>query len=226
MSNEIIPFGKYKGQPIEAVQHDKQYLDWLMAQSWFKDRYSDLFTVVINNFQEPAETPEHNAMHVKFLDDEYLIGVIEKQYPDYSGWFVKWKRFEHEGWDLACTLSSKSAQERMQISDKLSDLDNAFYQAEKTSNYELADDISQQIKWLEKSIFYANLFIEIKPTVSDDFPAIVRQIKALKSQQKYAWTSSDIKIALFVGQYTGIGATEDQFIQFMANEGITVIFDR
>jgi hypothetical protein len=31
MANEIIPFGKYKGQPDEALVADRGYLEWLAA---------------------------------------------------------------------------------------------------------------------------------------------------------------------------------------------------
>jgi hypothetical protein len=41
MSADLIPFGKYKGQPLEAIQSDKQYIDWLLAWGWFKEKYED-----------------------------------------------------------------------------------------------------------------------------------------------------------------------------------------
>jgi hypothetical protein len=61
-SGRIIPFGKYKGQPFEILREDVGYRDWLMAQDWFRERHAQLFTLIINNFAAPAETPEHNAM--------------------------------------------------------------------------------------------------------------------------------------------------------------------
>jgi len=35
MTGDIVPFGKYKGQPVEALQGDPAYADWLAAQPWF-----------------------------------------------------------------------------------------------------------------------------------------------------------------------------------------------
>jgi hypothetical protein len=40
MSGEIIPFGKYKGQPIEALAGDPQYVAWLLQQDWFRVRFA------------------------------------------------------------------------------------------------------------------------------------------------------------------------------------------
>lgn len=58
MPNEMIPFGKHKGKPVEAILDDRKYMDWLLAQSWFKENHLNLYTVVINNGQEPMKTKE------------------------------------------------------------------------------------------------------------------------------------------------------------------------
>lgn len=54
--------------------------------------------------------------------------------------------------------------------------------------------------------------IEIKPTVADEYPAVLRQMKRDKSQY------------LFVGEYRGVGATRDQFVATFAASGITVVW--
>lgn len=76
MSTTVVPFGKHKGKPIEALAEDRQYLDWLMAQDWFRQRHSNLYQIVINNFGEPSETPEHNALQALFLDQTFQRGLL------------------------------------------------------------------------------------------------------------------------------------------------------
>ncbi len=71
--SDIVPFGKHKGKSVEALLTDREYLDWLLSQGWFQQRYGNLYQIVINNGQEPSETPEHNAMQIKFLDEEYRL---------------------------------------------------------------------------------------------------------------------------------------------------------
>ena len=44
---------------VEVLAQDKQYAEWLTAQPWFRDKFAGLYTVIINKFQEPSETPEH-----------------------------------------------------------------------------------------------------------------------------------------------------------------------
>ena len=67
----IVPFGKYKGQPVEVLANDKPYLDWLQAQDWFRQRYAGIYTLIVNNFAEASETPDHNALQVLFLEDDF-----------------------------------------------------------------------------------------------------------------------------------------------------------
>lgn len=75
-SNELmtLPFGKYRGRELsEVATIDPGYLDWLAAQDWFEQKFGALFQTVITNnyFTEAAETPEHNAMQVRFLERDY-----------------------------------------------------------------------------------------------------------------------------------------------------------
>lgn len=73
--SDLVPFGKHKGKPVDALMDDRPYLDWLMTQGWFKERHDNIYQVVINNGQEPSETPEHNAMQIRFLNEEYRLKV-------------------------------------------------------------------------------------------------------------------------------------------------------
>ncbi|MGA8649990.1 MAG: hypothetical protein WB677_05110, partial [Xanthobacteraceae bacterium] len=82
-TTNVVPFGKYKGQPIEVLAQDRPYLDWLTAQDWFRERYSGIYTLIVNNFTEPAETPDHNALQVLFLEDAFcaqFVTVLEPQW--------------------------------------------------------------------------------------------------------------------------------------------------
>ena len=81
MNNEndkIIPVGKYKGQPIEILRSDPQYCEWLVSQNWFRDKFSPTYQLIINNFGEPAETPEHNSLQAMFLDRNICINLLKK----------------------------------------------------------------------------------------------------------------------------------------------------
>lgn len=71
-SMRLVPFGKYKGQPVEVMQMDSGYCEWLSTQDWFRERYANVYQqVIINNFTEASETPEHNKLQMLFLDKEF-----------------------------------------------------------------------------------------------------------------------------------------------------------
>jgi uncharacterized protein (DUF3820 family) len=73
----VIPFGKYKGRPVDEVLiDDPGYLQWLAGQDWFRAKFTILHQVIINRGNEPEETPDHNAMQVRFLDDEFCKQIL------------------------------------------------------------------------------------------------------------------------------------------------------
>jgi hypothetical protein len=227
MSNELIPFGKYKGQPIESIKDDQQYLDWLLAQSWFVEKHRDLYTIIINNFQEPTETPQHNAMHVKFLRDDYIAGALSKINSCYSEYSVVKKQFECRGWDVIVEISKYSNDDREPIAKELDELYTLMDIANDNGNKETASQFKAQIAEMNDSLQTSVFYIEIKPSVSDDFPSVLRQIKAQKTGAHVFSRSAlgNDYIVLLIGEYSGIGATKDEFVAFMKNEGIIVVFD-
>jgi hypothetical protein len=68
----IMPFGKYKGKPIEVLMQDKQYANWLKDQPWFREKFSNHYTIIINNLStELVDNPEHNEMQVNSISADY-----------------------------------------------------------------------------------------------------------------------------------------------------------
>jgi len=219
MNDELLPFGKYKGKPIEILLSDKDYTNWLLEQSFFKDKHLNLYNIVVNNFQEPTETPEHNLMQGYFLDDLFFLEFYKKNFPneipndeekcymtkiDYFDIIVTlegntkerlvWnKKFEEKGIDVSYTivtkfLKIKSAVDKFDESNFISKIKHKGY-------------IGKLLK------------IEIKPTVSDEYPTILRQMLASNSN------------CLFLRDYSGIGIDKNKFIQLFGHEGIKVIFE-
>ena len=82
MSAELITFGKYKGQPVEVLANDKKYTDWLMAQEWFRTGHVQLYNLIVNNFCEPSDTPEHNRMQADFMKTEVKEKVLRQLFKE------------------------------------------------------------------------------------------------------------------------------------------------
>jgi hypothetical protein len=49
VSADIVPFGKYKGQPVESLLADQDYMRWLVAQIGLMRMLQDRFPAMFNN---------------------------------------------------------------------------------------------------------------------------------------------------------------------------------
>lgn len=230
-NSNVIPFGKHKGKRIEEVlAADPQYLEWLSGQDWFRAKFVYLHQVIVNRGAEAEETPEHNAIQVRFLDDAFCRAFFLHLYPDVEE-KVRNRRAILE-------RDIETSEEALRKLEKQNDHSNFHWMRTRDAREVLAERRAQYEKfcaappptlkleferefemrgvdvWLHvKSNFEAHGFcIEIKPTVGDDYPAVLRQMRANRS--KY----------LLVGRYAGTGATCAQFAMTFASAGIRVVF--
>jgi len=76
----IIPFGKYKGQPITTLLADTTYLEWCKQQDFLKN-YPIVYNICVNqtivNQNENSKTPEHNKIQNLFLEEENQNRLID-----------------------------------------------------------------------------------------------------------------------------------------------------
>ncbi len=109
----LVPFGKYKGQPVEALAQDSEYCEWLAGQDWFRTRYTAIHTLIVNNFAAPHETPEHNALQVLFTDTSWVTKFIQA-YLGQAWWLNLLKRDIAEMHDV-CSESIENMDRRIKI---------------------------------------------------------------------------------------------------------------
>ena len=252
--NLIIPFGKYAGQPVEVLQADPSYCNWLASQDWFRERYANINTLIINNFTKPEDTPEHNALQAKFLNEEIvcrLITLIEKPNPQalkrlYEQRYSKClnnlcKQREYLGdmpekdkfLSVACVRNSGMNRNYHYFDEKAmwncdvwinpetplcncglfaNDPDSGLGEA-------FCESIEFEVNGWDVYICggivggYPNscsdldssYFIEIKPSLGDDYPSVLRQMKANAKQCHYR-----DKMILVYKEFTASGATLEQ----------------
>lgn len=77
-ATEVVPFGKYRGRPVSDLAADPSYCQWLAGQDWFRQKFIGIHTLIVNNFSQPQDTPEHNAMQAKFLRAEVRESLLWK----------------------------------------------------------------------------------------------------------------------------------------------------
>jgi hypothetical protein len=88
-TSRLVPFGKYRGQPIEVMRQDSGYMDWLAGQEGIRRQYPWIFSVVVNVGGEASETPEHNRYQALFLDQDFAAAVFDSVFPDHRNKHVR-----------------------------------------------------------------------------------------------------------------------------------------
>jgi len=248
---KILPFGKYKGQPVEVLEQDQQYRDWLLAQPWFRERFQLIHTYIVNNFGAPAETPEHNALQARFLDESFrnalgellvdpalvrddVTGLVNKEIAairdELSPLLVRRERLprpflspEENGREMteltARIASLASRADPLEAWLERRDLRlHSYVWFEREGR-----DVDVAWRWVPtflqreaQSSWYLtsghDAGCELKPAIGDDYPAILRQMRASNAA------------VLVIGEYQGTGATEQQMRAIFRASGIRVVF--
>lgn len=207
---QIIPFGKYKGKPIEVLKQDKEYVNWLQTQDWFNLRYQSINTLIVNNFGEPSETQEHNKIQTLFLDEDFCKKVVN---------------FMLDNNLLKRTYTKTVEEENPNYSFKpprLEDYANGNIPAKEPRTIKVEKEFEYKYKFngiefernsIDVMLDYTDalLCFEIKPHLSDDYPAVLRQMVASRAN------------VLLIGSFGALGATLEQVKQIFFKSRIRVL---
>jgi hypothetical protein len=173
---------------------------------------------------EPAETPAHNAMQIKFLDDAYRekVGRLYMQSIDK----MKYGYYYYGPNDDGRTLFNSN----IMLSSGWGD----DFEAE-ADNIDIVLKQAYYIKTMENKRAHCKfvLNIELKPTMGDDYPAVLRQIKRyrnarMRDLEEFRFTDGDNSERLFmliVGNYNGKGATWENVVSLFSNSNIYVVLE-
>jgi len=76
----LVPFGKYKGQPITDLLNDAKYVEWCKQQELFKN-YQNVYNIIVNQTimtsNQNSKTPEHNKLQNLFLEKDTQIKLLD-----------------------------------------------------------------------------------------------------------------------------------------------------
>lgn len=215
--SEIIEFGKYKGQPIQVLANDQEYTSWLASQPWLKDRYPVVYNVIINNFSDPEETPEHNRLQAKFLDKEFVDAIGRQLSPLVIAKANKKGFRRNEGYNYHFAISptrniayQKTASVKFEV-----DAIDVMFEVSATYEYDVAKTESSSGVVLETSTVkdYESILFrtELKPIVGDDYPAILREMVHKRCN------------LLIYENFSSQAINEDQLKKFFATRKIEIL---
>lgn len=209
MSN-LVPFGKYRGQPVEKMVADREYCDWLMQQPWFADRFRDVYNVVINYGGEPTETPEHNRLQARFLDHEFCLALLRKVHP---------LSFDFRAQEAADNWEREERAKAVVVSDEPVRVVNVVFEVngwDVRAEFGGGLDLGARYGWTYGPVGF--LFVECKPSIGDDYPAVLRQVKGYRASEHRS-----CKAAVLCESFSARGATLDQVRRIFAASNIAFI---
>lgn len=183
----VVPFGKYKGKLVQETLTDKEYWEYISSQPWFKEKFVNIYNIVSSVGHEAVDTPEHNRIQIMFLDEKFTKAFV-KLFPN---WSSKWSN--DPGVFHRYKLTVKFEVGRAQGRTKGAPVDVCIrpYQS---------CDFPDSCIW-----------IEVKPSVGDDFPAVLRQ------------TMNSGADVLLIEKYVGTSATFEQVRAFFQTAGKSVV---
>lgn len=189
----VLPFGKHKGSTVaELLTKDPQYAEWIVAQGWVAERFAELHAAILSRGATTDDSPEHNAIQVRFLDEAFRAACTFAIKPKPSHTSI-WSGFS--AW---LETSRAEGKFRTQVEFEKRGVDVWLY-------------------WgagLDRHWCRGICMIEIKPTMGDDFPSVMRQMERLQCD------------TLVLDEYTGRAVSAPQLRQMFEANGKRLIFVR
>lgn len=250
----IVPFGKYKGQPITELLNDTKYVEWCKQQEWFQ-KFPIVYNICVNQTittnNPDSKTPEHNKIQNMFLEKKNVEKIVRFIFNEEGFRYnidCQYARSEFEGefnWDIIINGLSYNKIQCNCNWDEMKEGDCCECKYENDYDYDLP-----------------HIYIEIKPLVGDDYPCILRKMKLQQGltqddlqrmRQKildeigYGPTKNLIgqfteaeqiklkylkknpmefngRFILLIKEYNSINTSKDKLVKIFKQSGIRVIF--
>ena len=228
----VVPFGKYKGMPAEVLLADQKYLQWALDNNVVQKYERFYQTVIVNQSGEAADTPEHNALQARFLDDDFVGRVAKlastkrhKRWINAAAQEVKdvertiAKGFVKHSWDHF--RNQEEADERLKEKmDRLEDAQNKYQETMASPPLSFAtDDVEFEVRGFDVVIPWERLSIELKPTMGEDYPSVLRQVTKASPRRM----DTGEKIFVVIGEYRGKAVPLEQVKQIFAKSDVTLL---
>ena len=199
----LVPFGKYKGEPITTLLNDANYLDWCKQQDWFLKKFPIVYNICVNQTistnNQNSKTPEHNRIQNMFLEFENVRKLLKNVFKGVFKIPDKVKKCDQFSNGKIQVNEGKTTFEGMynwdiivekyewQITCGCLDDCSCGLSEEFSERYTLPEGIS--------GVKFDELYCEIKPCLGDDYPCVLRKMKTqIELTNRYAKKYSENEI--------------------------------
>jgi len=204
--------------------NDTKYLEWCKQQDWFKNHqiiYNICVNQTITTSNQNSKTPQHNKLQNLFLENENVIKLIRKLIYNKTGSIPKKTHY-----DYTCTFE---------------DIFNWDIIIDNICNYKCCDFEPDTCRGECNEDFdgykYHNaICIEIKPSLGDDYPCVLRKMKTQiqltineytikepkPGEYKYKYLPSNY--VLLIKDFNSAITTKEQLISIFNQSNIKIVF--
>lgn len=180
MSQEIVPFGKYRGRPVSDMLSDSPYMSWLTMQGWFRERYQNLYVLVTQDVAaDNAPTPEHNAIQIRFADPfyrAYVLALVTDASAAPAPPGMSWA-------DVDVDALPEDVAALVRAQQKAWHPSSVNFECERLGWDVILQPANAHLRFENPAGYRDEAFIELKPTVGDEYAAIARTVKARSTVQ-------------------------------------------
>jgi hypothetical protein len=170
----LVPFGKYKGQPITTLLNDTKYLEWCKQQEWFQ-KFPIVYNICVNQtittLNQSSKTPQHNKLQNLFLNNENVENLLKIIFKKTSkNVTIDSGDITFEGmfnWDLIVSNYQWGVCE-CDWSDETKDRCDCEIKKKYTERYKIPNGC--------ENLKIGELYCEIKPLMGDDYPCVLRKM--------------------------------------------------
>jgi uncharacterized protein CbrC (UPF0167 family) len=238
----VLNFGKHRGATVaEVLAKDPGYAEWIMTQGWLAERFAEVHAALASRGAASDDTPEHNAMQAKFLDHTYALACllaatgIQKRADDWAVW-----RASELNADMTKQLNevARFDQFDQEVTDPLQKERDSTWRAnvaaaarakaneaataisrlpQSKSSLMLVARVAFEVRGVDvvvRTHGFDTWQIELKPSLGDDFPSVMRQMSR---------TGATILVA---SAYSGRGVDEPTLRKMFAANGMSLVFER
>lgn len=245
----IIPFGKYKGEDITKLFADQQYLKWCQDQPWFKEKYSNIYNIVVNQTIVKGgvgdKTPEHNRIQNLFLDTEVCVKLLQSgstyTRTDCGKYYSTSVEYEICEQCTLCDIHRKLLKYQYS-NDYISETEyNQISECVKCTQCVKCIHTERKY-WIKPKVEFEGIYnwdiiikcdrhytklIEVKPLLGDDYPNVLRKMKnqiKLTEHNKHSSRIYDISPILLINNFNSVNTSKADLIKIFAQSDISIIF--
>ncbi|MBQ6518675.1 MAG: hypothetical protein IJI14_08145, partial [Anaerolineaceae bacterium] len=226
------------------------------------NKYANIYNIIINNFTVPEDTPEHNQMQVLFLHEDFLHKIILHLFPakelisksisqniSYNNSKIREIKIEKE----CSEINYPKPNDPNRISDEecekwIKEIKEAIeYYSNSINESNVIDRIETDFEvygWDVRAIAYTykngfrtpSLYFELKPSIGDDYPTVLREMKThgstiIKQNEQYiskrCLGSNDKenfpRFILVYDKFSAEGVSEQDMTKIFEKSGFIVI---